>query len=58
LESKNIRKGFTLIEVMISVMIVSIVGIALLEISTNNTKMIGFLSQKRELRLMFLNLIK
>ena len=34
------RKGFTLIEVLIAVMIISVVGLGLLQVGANNTKLI------------------
>jgi len=51
LVSKTARGGFTLIEVMVSVVIISVVGLALLDISSKNTKIISFLHTKRELPL-------
>lgn len=46
--SKRSRGGFSLIEVIISVVIISVVGMALLELSSKNTKLISFLEKKRE----------
>ncbi|MCV6607162.1 MAG: prepilin-type N-terminal cleavage/methylation domain-containing protein [Campylobacterales bacterium] len=49
LESKkDSRASFTLIEVLVSVIIISIVGLALLDMANKNTKMIGFLATKKE----------
>ncbi len=45
---KSVKGGFTLIEVIVSVLLISIVGMALLEISSKNTRVISFLEKKRE----------
>lgn len=45
----NARKGFTLIEVMISVVIISVVILALLEMFANNTHIFSTLTQKSKI---------
>jgi competence protein ComGC len=40
------KKSFTLVEVLISITIISIVGLALLKLNANSTKMINYLSEK------------
>jgi prepilin-type N-terminal cleavage/methylation domain-containing protein len=44
-----VREAFTLIEVLVSVVIISVVGLALLDMANKNTKMIGLLSKKKEI---------
>ncbi|MGP1560732.1 MAG: type II secretion system protein [Helicobacteraceae bacterium] len=46
------RSGFTLIEVLVSVMIIALVGTALLELSTKSVRIVSFLKQKEELPFM------
>ena len=47
-DSKN-SKSFTLIEVLVSVIILSVVGIALLDMASKNTKTLSYLSKKKEI---------
>ncbi|SFV75497.1 hypothetical protein MNB_SM-3-52 [hydrothermal vent metagenome] len=46
MDKKTKKGGFTLIEVMIAVMIISIVIMALIKISANNTHLFSHISQK------------
>ena len=45
-------RGFTIVEILISVMIVSVVGLALLQVSSNNTKMLNYIHKKSEITLL------
>ena len=49
---RSARGGFTLIEVLVSVMIIALVGTALLELSTKSVRIVSFLKQKEELPFM------
>ena len=43
------KRAFTITEVIVSVVIVSVVGMALLKISANNTQLIAYISDKENL---------
>ena len=45
------KKGFTLIEIIVAVAILSVVGLALLQIASDKTKLIGALKEKSKLPL-------
>ncbi len=45
---KSMNKAFTLIEVLVSVMILAVVGTGLLQISTNSKQNFAFLKEKSE----------
>jgi len=42
------KKAFTLVEVLFSIVLISIIGLALLQSSSNNTKLIGYGTKKRD----------
>jgi len=46
------RKGFTLVEILVSVTLISVVALTLLQVSGNNTKMLDFLHKKSRITLL------
>ena len=46
------RKGFTLVEILISATLISVVALALLQVSGNNTKMLDFIHKKSRITLL------
>jgi len=48
----RMRKSFTLVEILISAMLISVVAMALLQVSGNNTKMLDFIHKKSRITLL------
>ena len=49
LELKRFKKGFSLIEVLVAVMILAVVGVALMQINIKNQKISEFIDKKTKL---------
>jgi len=49
LELKRFKKGFSLIEVLVAVMILAVVGVALMQINVKNQKISEFIDKKTKL---------
>ncbi|NWF66105.1 MAG: type II secretion system protein [Campylobacterales bacterium] len=47
------KKSFSLIEILVAVAIISVVGLALLQSGANNTKLINYMNEKKEMKELF-----
>lgn len=47
------KKSFSLVEILIAAAIISVVGLALLQSGANNTKLINYMNEKKEMRELF-----